>query len=167
MSHQPKVISDPYEFARRGDSLAGTAELALFSRVASEARETAGRQVAYELTGFRQDDKSFLEVRAEVVLPMTCQRCLGEVECTVEGLATLMLVPPGEALPDDGLEVDDFDPVHVWRDLDVLEAVEEELLLALPLAPTHEDCRMPVARENGDDSSPFAVLKGLKTPGRT
>ncbi|MEN3110101.1 YceD family protein [Uliginosibacterium paludis] len=121
--------------------------------------------MAYELHGFRQGDKSYLDIHATAVLPMTCQRCLGEVACTVEGSARLLLVPPGEALPDDGLEEDDFDPVHVWRDFNVLDAVEEELLLALPLAPTHDDCRMPVARENGDDSSPFAVLKGLRTPG--
>ena len=37
---------------------------------------------------------------------------------------------------------------------------------ALPLAPTHDDCSVPVARENGDDGSPFAVLRGLKIPGR-
>ena len=43
--------------------------------------------------------------------------------------------------------------------------IEEELLLALPLAPTHENCSMPAAQENGDERSPFAALKGLKPRG--
>jgi hypothetical protein len=45
------------------------------------------------------------------------------------------------------------------------ETIEEELLLALPLAPTHENCSMPAAQENGDERSPFAALKGLKPRG--
>lgn len=166
MSHQPKVIPDPYDFARRGDTLTGEADLAPFSRLLSEVRRNgAGQQVTYSLHGFQLDGKSFVDVQATAGLVMTCQRCLGEVTCTVEARSRLLLVPVGESLPDDGLEEDDFDPVHAWRDFDVLAAVEEELLLALPLAPTHEDCKMPVARENGDDGSPFAALRGFKAQG--
>jgi uncharacterized protein len=166
MSHQPKVIPDPYEFARRGDTLTGEVELAAFPRLLSEVRKGgAGQHVAYTLHGYQLDAKSFVDIQATAELVMTCRRCMGDVPCTVEADSRLMLVPPGEALPDDGLEDDDFDPMHVWRDFDVLAAVEEEVLLALPLAPTHDDCKMPVARGNGDESSPFAVLRGLKTPG--
>lgn len=167
MSHQLKVIPDPYEFARRGDSLAGEASLASFGRLVGTVRsEGDGPCVSYVLDGLRLDDKSFVDVQATARFVMTCRRCLEDVVCVVETSARLLLVPPGEALPDESLEDDDFDPVHVWRDFNVLDAVEEELLLALPLAPTHDDCRMPVAWENGDDSSPFAKLKGLKLSGK-
>lgn len=121
--------------------------------------------MAFELHGYRVDDSSFLEIRVRAEFLMTCQRCLDDVACTVEAESRLLLVPPGEALPDEDLEDDGFDPVHVWRDFDVAGAVEEELLLALPLAPTHEHCDMPAARERGGDDSPFAVLKGLKASG--
>lgn len=167
MSHQPKVISDPFEFARRGDSLAGEVEVQGFSRLAEAVLSTPGAQcVAYVLTGARQDDKSFLRVQARADLVMRCQRCLGDVNCVVEADTRLLLVSSGEPLPDDALEEDDFDPVHAWRDFDVLGAVEEELLLALPLAPTHEDCSVPVAGKNGDDGSPFAILRSFKASGK-
>jgi uncharacterized protein len=44
----------------------------------------------------------------------------------------------------------------------VLEALEEELILALPLAPVHDDCHAPVEAARDEDASPFAVLKGFK-----
>ncbi|MDQ7988141.1 MAG: YceD family protein [Candidatus Dactylopiibacterium sp.] len=167
MSHQPRVISDPYEFARRGFTLAGEAEVREFSRLAGVVREAGlGASVAYEVRGVLIEGKAFLDVVARVGLVTECQRCLADVTTPVEAGSRLLLVPPGEDLPDEDLEEDAFDPVHVWRDFDVLGAVEEELLLALPLAPTHVDCSVPVARENGDDSSPFAVLRGLKLPGK-
>jgi len=164
MSHQPLVIPDPFEFARRGDTLVGELDARSLPRLAERLRDLGVAQlVNYELNGFRQDEESFLEVQASALLTMQCQRCLGDVQCAVDAMSRLLLVPSGMPLPDEDLEEDDFDPVHAGRDFDVLGAIEEELLLALPLAPTHEDCSVPVAKENGDDRSPFALLKGLKT----
>lgn len=166
MSHQPKLIPDPFEFARREDALRGELDARNLPRVQDVLRKTEEVQpVSYALRGYRLEGKSYLAVEASAELLMQCQRCLGDVRCTVEVDTRLLLVPRGEPLPDDELEDDDFDPVHAWRDFDVLAAVEEELLLALPLAPTHEDCSVPVAKGNGDDASPFAALRGFKASG--
>lgn len=167
MSHQTKVIPDPFEFARRSDVLKGELDARSLPRVLESVRDVGVQQlVRYALTGFRLEGKSYLDVQATADLSFLCPRCLGDVRCTVEAQSRLLLVPKNEALPDEALEVDEFDPVHAGRDFDVLGAVEEELLLALPLAPTHENCSVPAARENGDDGSPFAVLRGLKTSGK-
>jgi len=166
MSHQLEVIPDPFEFARRGNTLAGEVDARSLPRLADVLRDSGGEQlVRYELSGLMRDDKFFLDVVATANLTLQCQRCLGDVQCTVEADSRLLLVPKNENLPDEGLEEDDFDPVHAGHDLSVLGAVEEELLLALPLAPTHEHCSVPAAKENGDDRSPFAALKGMKTRG--
>ena len=166
MSHQSRVIPDPFEFARRGEDLRGELDARGLPRLATHIQDSgAGQRVDYVLTGRRVEGKSFLDIVATADLNMQCQRCLGDVRCAVEAKSSLLLVPQGEKLPDEGLEEDDFDPVHARRDFDVLGAVEEELLLALPLAPTHDDCNLPAARENGDERSPFAVLKGLKPSG--
>jgi len=167
MSHQLRVIPDPFEFARRGDTLQGEVDARSLPRLAESLRDLGVPQmVAYELSGSVVEGKSFLTVLASVELTLECQRCLADLPCVVSADSRLLLVPRTEELPDDELEEDDFDPVHAWRDFDVLGAVEEELLLALPLAPTHEQCSVPVAKENGDERSPFAVLKGLKTGGQ-
>jgi uncharacterized protein len=169
MSHQPQFIFDPFEFARRSNALDGELDARDLPRVAEAIRGTqawrrgTAQPVRYELTGRQIDDKSFLDVVAAAELVFCCRRCLEDVVCAVEVNARLLLVPKGEELPDEALEVDEFDPIHAERDFDVIGAVEEELLLALPLAPTHEDCSVPAVQENGDDRSPFALLKGLKT----
>ena len=164
MPHQSQVIPDPFEFARRAQRLSGEIDARSLSRLAAELCDTgAVQQVRYELSGSESGDKFFVGISASAQLIMQCQRCLGEVSCTVNADSRLLLVPRGEAMPDEGLEEDDFDPVEAGHDFDVLGAIEEELLLALPLAPTHDDCSVPAAQENGDDRSPFALLKALKT----
>jgi uncharacterized protein len=51
------------------------------------------------------------------------------------------------------------------------EFVEEEILLALPLSPRHEDCAQGPKREfepgegrGSQEDNPFAVLKKLRKP---
>jgi uncharacterized protein len=47
---------------------------------------------------------------------------------------------------------------------DLLEAIEDEILLAIPYAPKHPvgDCQMRQAGEGMGDENPFKVLKSLK-----
>lgn len=164
MPHQRRLIPDPFEFARRHEVLDGELDARDLSRLAGILRETgAAQQVRYELAGSQEGDKLFLDVSILAGLTFQCQRCLEDLRWPVKVQTRLLLVPKGKELPDDELEEDEFDPIHAERDFDVCAAVEEELLLALPLAPTHDDCSVPAVQENGDDRSPFALLKSLKT----
>ena len=44
----------------------------------------------------------------------------------------------------------------------LLPMIEEEVLLALPIAPMHESCEAPVATTDEQAPSPFAALAKLK-----
>jgi len=171
MPHQPQFITDPFEFARHSSVLNGEFDARHLPRLAELLQGTDAwrrgtpQSVGFKLAGVQIDDKLFLDVVATANLTFQCQRCLEDVCCTVQANARLLLVPKGEALPDEGLEVDEFDPIHAERDFDVMGAVEEELLLALPLAPTHAGCKTPAAQENGGERSPFAQLAALKAKG--
>ena len=50
--------------------------------------------------------------------------------------------------------------------LPIKELLEDELLLALPLSPRHEDCHMPIEMmdetESEVEDNPFAALAALK-----
>lgn len=163
MSHQLHHIADPFEFARSGSEESGELDAVLLPRLEGVLRPDGGvSSVRYQVSGVVQDEKPFLRVHVDAHLMVTCQRCLAAMACDVEAEGKLLLVRPGEALPDEDLEEDDFDPVHATRNLVVVELVEDELLLALPLAPTHEKCKVPAAKDSGDAGSPFAVLKNLK-----
>ena len=166
MPHQSRNIPDPFDFARRQLALDGRLDARDLPRLAQVVRgEGQSQPVQYALVGRQQDDKLFIEVTVSAELVLECQRCLEDKRETVTAQTSLLLVPEGEEMPDDELEVDDYDAIRAGHDFDVLDAVEEELLLALPLAPTHADCKTPAAQENGGERSPFAQLAALKAKG--
>ncbi|MDB5814575.1 MAG: hypothetical protein JWN23_1692 [Rhodocyclales bacterium] len=158
-------IAEPFEFARRGGVLEAEVLAGSLVRLADQLRPTGAElAVKYRVSGERIGDKEFLvlQVRAEIVLG--CQRCLGDVTFPVESRIRLLLVREGDALPDEDLAEDDFDPIHANRNLDVLALVEDELLLSLPFSPMHEDCSMSSGEQRQHSVSPFAVLGKLKRP---
>ena len=96
------------------------------------------------------------------LVPLACQRCLEPVPCDLDVDTLLELVPEGADLSQDELEDDTRDFLPVVRELDVAELVEDEILLALPVAPRHEKCGLPGAADAGERINPFAALAGLK-----
>jgi uncharacterized protein len=74
----------------------------------------------------------------------------------------LRLVGPGEVWPDDDLEDDSADAMEAEGTLAVLSLIEDEVLLALPIAPRHEKCQSPVRDEMEQGPSPFAALAAIR-----
>jgi len=103
-----------------------------------------------------------LQLEISGVLPLACQRCLDAVPFDLDVNSLLELVPEGAELSEDELEDDTRDFLPVERELDVAELVEDEILLALPVAPRHEKCGLPGAADAGERINPFAALSGLK-----
>ena len=93
---------------------------------------------------------------------LRCQRCLEGVKFTLGIKSRLQLIGPGEEWPDEDLVDDSADAVVAEKELAVLTLIEDEVLLALPIAPRHEQCESPLANAGGQGSSPFAALAALK-----
>ena len=64
------------------------------------------------------------------------------------------------------------DLLALSRSFDLVELVEDELLMDLPVAPRHDVCPVPVTLAVADEDfetapaerdNPFALLKGLKS----
>ena len=164
-----ETVVDSLKFAAEGDCVSGKLPLSGLSRLGDVLTHREG-WLDCELVGNRIADagglkKSFLHLRVSGRLSLQCQRCLDDVswECAID--SRLLLVPEGTAWPEDELEVDGYDALPASRELSVHDLVEEEVLLALPIAPCHEDCRPPADAGGGDGNSglsPFAALAGLK-----
>jgi uncharacterized protein len=78
-----------------------------------------------------------LEVRA--CLPLTCQRCLNPMRVNVDSRSRVMLIgteDEADRVPA-GIET----VLALERRVSVRELVEEELLLAVPIVPLHQDPR--------------------------
>ena len=57
---------------------------------------------------------------------------------------------------------DDIDRVLAGPDMSVAALVEDEVILALPMAPKHEHCRAAAGTEAGAGPSAFQALAALK-----
>lgn len=164
-------------FARAQGSLTGSEELPHFERLQQEAQGVAATSpVRFTAEGqIRSDggqgEQIWLVLTAEVALPQTCQRCLGPVEVPVLVEREFRFVATEEQA-----EVEDEDSEEdvlvLSRDFNLLELVEDELLMALPVVPKHDICPSPVKLQAADADfveeedkkpNPFAVLQQLKT----
>lgn len=158
---QPLVI-DPRRFAREGRVLAGTLPVARLLRVHDLLVEVTG-ELTYRLDG-RQGERgqARLQLAVDGVLPLVCQRCLAAVDTDLAIDSLLELLPEGSAPTQDELENDDMDFLPVGDELDVLALIEDEILLALPVAPRHTACALPAAAETDEKAHPFAALAAWK-----
>ncbi|HEX8962170.1 MAG TPA: YceD family protein [Rhodocyclaceae bacterium] len=155
------VIDSP-DFARHGGSLSGSVAVAELSRLSDQLADQAG-SLAFELHGMRDEEgKNLLELRITGSLNLRCQRCLSPMSYPLTVDSKLMLVGAGDEWPDEELEDDRIDAIEASRELAVLPLVEDEVLLALPVAPRHEVCGLPAKLEAEPRPSPFAALAKLK-----
>ena len=157
-----KRISDSFAFARDGRVLEGTLPVASLERLHDQLANVAG-ELAFRLQGRKgKRGEPLLEVEVSGTLALACQRCLEAIVFDVDIDSLLELVPEGGELSQDELEDDTRDFLPVAGELDVAQLVEDEVLLALPVAPRHERCGLPGAAAAGERIHPFAVLSALK-----
>jgi len=131
-------------------------------RLAELLTTTAG-SLSVRLEGWRDEQgKSWLQLDIAGEPVLCCQRCLGGMKYPLAIRSRLQLIAPGADWPDDDLEDDSADAIAADAELNVLSLVEDEVLLALPIAPRHEQCESPSASASGNGSSPFAALADLK-----
>jgi uncharacterized protein len=103
------------------------------------------------------------ELQAEAQL--TCRRCLKPVTVALEGPICWGLVFSESEMQ--GLDKD-LDPILIEEgQLPLRQAIEDELVLLLPIVPTHESCNSEWISDTepvdvSENKSPFAVLAGLK-----
>lgn len=165
MSPQGLVV-DPFVFARDGAQVADRRAVEDFERLAVAVFSPQG-EVEFSVIGsVDRGGRKWLAVAATGTLVLQCQRCLEAVEWRFAVDGRLMLVPQDQALPDEDLQEDDWDPLPVGERLGLLEVVEDEILLALPIAPRHDECSTPSGTDGKDSTSPFAALAGLRRSGK-
>ena len=166
-------------FATEGGQLAGHWPGATLTRLAdsqSPLQDGALPDVAWSARGERLpaaagDAELWLSLSAQAPVWLTCQRCLQPFELPLAFERRLRFVH-GEAEAE-ALDAESEDDVlALSRSLDLRELVEDELLLALPIVPRHDQCPQPLPMAVGADEveedlperpHPFAALQALKS----
>jgi uncharacterized protein len=163
MSHQPTI--DGFEFASAGATQEGTWPLRDFPRLRDMLASDAG-EVAYEIRGV-QDERGRPSLRLKVrgTLSLRCQRCLETMAFAVDTDETLVLAATLAEIHAEPASTQSPDRVVAGKEMALRELIEDELILAVPYAPRHEDCE-PAAAGAEDENrtskvSPFAGLRGL------
>ena len=164
MSQQLTI--DSFAYAREGRALEGSllvSELTrvhdLLAEVSGEVRFSVQGKLVKSVVGVGEPQ---LRLQVSGVLHLACQRCLGAIAFGLEVDSLFLLVPEDAELTQDELEDDSCDVLPVAGVLDLAALIEDEILLALPVAPRHERCDVPGDDEAGKRVTPFAVLSGLK-----
>ncbi|CAG9163789.1 DUF177 domain-containing protein [Cupriavidus pampae] len=185
--------TDIFAFCRKGGSAEGDIAVRDLPRILAETAKDAPATAAdeifhYTVDGFVSEEagepgapavqRLYLDVTTTGRVWQDCQRCLAafpepiDTDMRFEVMAS---EEEADAVPDEDEEVD---VIVGSRRFSVLALIEDEVLLALPVAPKHDVC--PAVHEalvTGADGevepeappeeekrpSPFAALAGLKT----
>jgi uncharacterized protein len=159
MSHQPVI--DGLEFAKGGSRLQGTWPVAGFGRLRDLLRSDEGT-LQYELRGVPEvQGTPALELKVDGALQLVCQRCLEALEFPLHIEVLLRLAATQAAIDAEPLEAEGPDCIVAGREMPVQALVEDEVLLAIPIAPRHPDCAGAVKTAAEEKPTPFAQLRGL------
>jgi uncharacterized protein len=163
---QRRPVIDGLEFARAGSSLLGAWPASDFPRLRDVLHSGSG-SIACELEGVPEvNGRPALRLRLSGALQLTCQRCLDALEFPVHVDATLLLAQAQAEIDAEPFDAEGPEWIVAHREMQVHSLVEDELLLALPLAPRHERCAGAMAGPHESERSPFAGLRELIRGGR-
>lgn len=160
------------ELARQQKKTEGVLELALLPRLEQALRELgvddaqalSAVSVAYQIQGlppryFGDTQLPMLSLAMQTTLPLICQRCFAPLPQALDAQFEFAICDePPEAL----LEDEDVDWLEAGAESGIESLVEDELLMALPIAVMHEEECTPLQKSSGEKPNPFAVLKNLK-----
>lgn len=177
-------------FINEESSLEGEAPLATLTRLASGLAQdldlstlapvrwrAQGRLVPQRVGG----PQLWLDLHAEGDLPWECQRCLQPVFLPVVVEHSIRFVVDEQAAADLDAESED-DVLALSRQFDLLALLEDELIMAQPIVPRHDECPIDVSAlmqsglvspeglpvdeadlvQDEERPNPFAALASLK-----
>jgi uncharacterized protein len=161
MSQQ--TVIDCQRFAVEQQTLNGEFQVASLERLHDQLFSTEGA-LSVELSGWRGDrGQVCLNLRVTGLLHLVCQRCLSGFPFEVRIDSQLEMLPEGVEISQDELEDDSKDYLPSEKTLVVSDLVEDEVILALPVAARHVECALQGRAEAGEYISPFAALASIKT----
>jgi uncharacterized protein len=171
-------------FAQQGEALVETTPLHDLHRLTQEAHRTqdahdaqTGSVVKWRALGELREHTGaeadvWLRLEASTSIALTCQRCMQAVLIPLEVDQWYRFVATEDiAMAEDDASEEDL--LVMEPQFDLLALLEDELLMALPLVPMHEQCPASLSHaspslkeqdeyEPAEKPNPFAVLAQLK-----
>jgi uncharacterized protein len=155
---------DPWRLTAEGGRLEGSLALAALPRLVAELDRTDGVVSVALVAGVDRQGVRFIGGAVRTEVELVCQRCLGPLRLALDVTVGLGLVhdeAEADRLPEE------YEPLLVPEGIiHVADLVEDELLLALPRIPRHDDVRDCEANgyrapDRVEQDQPFATLASL------
>jgi uncharacterized protein len=154
---QPKAI-DGLAFARNAAVLKGRLGMESLPRLAQSG--CSGSVFDFVLTGeINERGKPGLKLALDGSMRLQCQRCLGSLELPMHLEAQLEFASSEAEITSTD---DDVERVVAGREMSVAVLMEDEVLLALPMVPRHEQCSAAAGFGANAEPPAFQALAGLR-----
>lgn len=157
-------------FAREGIPLIDTLALQHLERLAEEAQAPepdlmVDWQARAELRpGAGADEDVWLHLTATASVPLVCQRCMGRVAVPLQVDQWYRFVATEDiAMAEDDESEEDL--LVMAPQFDLLAVLEDELLMALPLVPMHDECPVTPVMQVGEESLAADAGSGSEAQG--
>jgi uncharacterized protein len=166
------LFIDNFAFAKKNERLAGELSLADCSRLnelllnsaaISESNNKPAGSISYVLQGKTDTaGQPILNLSLTTSLTTTCQRCLSEMPLNLSlNFNYLIDVSDTDLSANEIDNSDDIDVQQASQHMDVIALLEDEIIMAMPIAPIHEESCGEIVSQSGEKPNPFAILKGL------
>jgi uncharacterized protein len=162
MQGLPQYV-DPLRLAQQEESIAGRLPVSAMPRLKEVLRDDSG--TAEFRLKFRRDEQGLIRVLGEfsTSLRAVCQRCLEPLELPLAG--TINVTPVSTETGTERVPAG-AEPLFLSEGrIHLISFIEDEILLALPIAPVHGSGQCATRRgtppDDGRSSRPFAALKTM------
>ena len=166
----PEQIA-PFKLARQGVSLRGNFKLGKMARLAESLVDSQGGVDVDLHFDIDQQGTSYMRGQLNALVNVECQRCMRPMQAPVTSTVSVGFVTSVEQVSD---LPEAYEPCVLSGDVTALvDLVEDELILALPIVSVHPDqaCQ-PWFEQTGkqqveetpveEKENPFAILESLK-----
>ncbi len=156
---QKSLIINNLEFAKSQLKLDDSLDVSQLSRLTEMLANADKTSIKFQLIGAsKRFSQPSLQLTVKANLVMTCQRCLDEMNVNLDLNFDYLI---DSAKINEVEDIDEIDWLEANHEMDVGELIEDELLLAMPIAPTHAHDCSKLSTQSGEKPNPFAALKGL------
>jgi uncharacterized protein len=173
LANPPRI--DVRHWCQSAKQLAGQNLLFYYERLMQETRaQGAENPVVWSVraesrSGQSGQSQAWLYLEVTLDIPLTCQRCLGNVIEHLYIQRSFRFVD-SESQAEQQDDESEEDLLVASRDFDLAALIEDEVLMDLPVVPRHAVCPVPVKLATADPDfelasvtpNPFAALSTLK-----
>lgn len=158
-------LIDPFGFCKNSESIGGHTPVSELERLASVCADRSGELIWKVSGSLDNHQRPCLLLKVAGSVNLVCQRCLDSLVYELDSTTTVMVAKTEEEADEIEESLEDEEAVEVIVSdgkVEVMDLVEDEALLALPLSARHGIC--PNSSMDGwkeKRESPFAALKEL------